>query len=160
MLFGDNLIWFLTVFIFFKTEFSGPKVWRVNQCAYHLCDSFDGLLPNASTARGNFLQDTIGSVFVLLMPSNILIGCVVVCSKESKGLLAVILNQNVENIVCKRVWPSLSFDSVSSDSNWMVLVQGSLSMNMADFSERFGSNFIASRFQISDLRAVDGALLS
>ena len=30
-------------------------MWRVNQCASsHLCDSFDGLLLNASTARGNF----------------------------------------------------------------------------------------------------------
>ena len=29
-------------------------MWRVNQSASHLCDSFDGLLLNASTARGNF----------------------------------------------------------------------------------------------------------
>lgn len=50
------IIWFgfITVFIFLKPEFSGPEVWRVNQCASHLCDSFDGLLLNASTARGNF----------------------------------------------------------------------------------------------------------
>ena len=50
------IIWFgfITVFIFLKPELSWPEVWRVNQCASHLCDSFDGLLLNALTARGNF----------------------------------------------------------------------------------------------------------
>lgn len=53
---SDNLVWIHNCFHFFKTGiFRAGSVWRVNQCASsHLCDSFDGLLLNASTARGNF----------------------------------------------------------------------------------------------------------
>ena len=78
---SDNLVWIHNCFHFFKTGIFRAGSVKGQTMRIPSLRQFRRLAAERFDRSRQYLRDTIGSVFVLCMRSNILIDYIVVCSK-------------------------------------------------------------------------------